>query len=95
MSEDVNRPSADSELQLIKRKLLTLSKDPNVKQRGKGKEPLCWFDVEELIWRIPNGFKSKNMEASLFLFALHTGSRAMTCDGVWWCDIQGYEYDES
>ena len=79
---------------LIKAKLKSLQLDPHIKKEGKGKEPLCWFDVLELIARIPDNLSSKDMEASLFLFALQTGSRACTCAPIIWGDISNYELDE-
>ena len=62
-----------------------------MRQAGSGKPPLCYFDVAELIQRIPDTLPSKEMEATLFLFALHTGARALTCEAVNVGDIQQLE----
>ena len=93
LQEDAGFDVDETERTLIKAKLKSLQLDPHVKKEGRGKEPLCWFDVLELIDRIPDNFGSKDMEASLFLFALQTGSRACTCGGVTWGDISNYEFD--
>ena len=95
LQQDAGYESDPTESAIIRGKLKSLQLDPRVKKEGKGKEPLCWFDVLELINRIPDSLGSKDMEASLFLFALQTGSRACTCGGVTWGDIMNYEYDES
>ena len=72
-----------------------LKHHPKVKKSGPGKPPLCTFDVEELIKRIPDSLSSKELEASLFLFALHTGSRALTCENVRLGDLEQLEVDNT
>ena len=72
-----------------------LKRNPTVKLKGTGKPPLCSFDLKELITRIPDSLPSKLLEASLFLFAHHTGSRALTCEAVKVGDIQQIEVDPS
>ena len=72
-----------------------LRRNPNVKQKGSGKPPLCSFDVQELVSRIPDTLPSKLSEASLFLFAHHTGSRALTCENILVKDIEQIELDDS
>ena len=95
LQQDAGFEADPAENAIIKSKLRSLQLDPHVKKEGKGKEPLCWFDVLELISRIPDSFGTKDMEASLFLFALQTGSRACTCGGITWGDIIHYEDDET
>ena len=95
LQQDAGFESDPTESAIIRAKLKSLQLDPHVKKEGKGKEPLCWFDVLELIKRIPDSFGSKDMEASLFLFALQTGSRACTCGAITWGDIINYEFDET
>ena len=95
LQQDAGFESDPTESAIIRAKLKSLQLDPHVKKEGKGKEPLCWFDVLELISRIPDSFGSKDMEASLFLFALQTGSRACTCGAITWGDIINYEFDET
>ena len=70
-----------------------LKHHPSVKKTGPGKPPLCSFDLSALITRIPQTLPTKALEASLFLFALHTGSRALTCENVLVGDIQQVEVD--
>ena len=94
LQQDAGLEADPTQSALIKAKLKSLQLDPHVKKEGKGKEPLCWFDVLELIARIPDNLRSKDMEASLFLFALQTGSRACTCAAITWGDISNYELDE-
>ena len=71
-----------------------LLRNPTVRKAGTGKPPLCTFDVAEIIRRTPDTISSKEMEASLFLFALHTGSRALTCEHILLADLQQLELDE-
>ena len=71
-----------------------LSHDHRVTQSGAGKPPLCSFDVAELIHRIPDGLSFKAADASLFLFALHTGARAITCEAITYDDLMYCETDE-
>ena len=73
---------------MIKKTLRALRSNPKVKLHGKGKEPLCSFDLAELISRIPDRLDTKLQEASLFLFALHSGARALTCSNLTWGDIK-------
>ena len=94
LQQDAGCEVDPAETAIIRAKLKSLQLDPHVKKEGRGKEPLCWFDVLELINRIPDSLITKDMEASLFLFALQTGSRACTCCGVTWGDITHYELDE-
>ena len=94
LQQDAGYEADPAETAVIRAKLKSLQLDPHVKKEGRGKEPLCWFDVLELISRIPDSLMTKDMEASLFLFALQTGSRACTCCGVTWGDITHYEFDE-
>ena len=79
----------------MKEQIKTLSHHPDVKKAGPGKPPLLAFDLAELITRIPDVLSFKAREASLFLFALHTGSRAITCENIHWKDIVHVEYDTS
>ncbi|KAH7832786.1 uncharacterized protein MONOS_14185 [Monocercomonoides exilis] len=67
---------------------MELRRDKSLKHRGEGKQPLVTFDVKFLIESIPDCFEGKAEEASLFLFALHVGARAITCGNVWLCDIR-------
>ena len=78
---------------LLKEEIKSLRHHPDVIKEGEGKPPLCYFDVAELVRRIPNNLSFKAEEASLFLFALHTGSRALTCEGIKYKDILFYERD--
>ena len=82
-------------LQSIKQALRMLNTNPRVKKKGRGKEPLCSFDVKELVSRIPLNYPSRYLDASLFLFALHTGSRALTCEGIRIGDIEAVEVDRT
>ncbi|KAH7817009.1 uncharacterized protein MONOS_13223 [Monocercomonoides exilis] len=75
----------DSEINGIVREL---KMNKSLKQRGEGKQPLVTFDMSYLIDSIPDYFADKASEASLFLFSLHTGARAVTCGGVRLCDIR-------
>ena len=77
----------------LKHVIKTLERNPHVKKAGPGKPPLLSFDVAELIKRIPDTLSFKAMEASLFLFALHTGSRAITCENIHYGDIVGITDD--
>lgn len=72
----------------ISQTFLELRYDPKVKLGGKGKDPLVHFDIAALISRIPDEFTSKAEEASLFLFSLHTGARAITCENITLGDIK-------
>ena len=71
----------------MKRTIRVLRTNPKVCIHGRGKQPLCSFDVAQLISRIPDRLSCKLKDASLFLFALHTGARALTCENVTWGDI--------
>ena len=61
---------------------------------NSGKAPALLSDVRYIINRIPNTRPLKNMEASLFLFAVNVGARALTCDGVRICDIRSVQPSE-
>ena len=74
-------------VQAMKRTIKSLRTNKRVVLHGRGKQPLCSFDVAELISRIPDTLESKLKDASLFLFALHTGARALTCEAITWGDI--------
>ena len=87
-----NNPRVSS---MLKEEIKNLRHNPNVTVEGEGKPPLCYFDVAELIRRIPNNLSFKAMEASLFLFALHTGSRALTCEAIRYRDIVFVEKDDT
>ena len=80
---------------LLKEEIKALRHNPDVIKEGEGKPPLCYFDVAELVRRMPNNVSFKAEEASLFLFALHTGSRALTCEGIKYKDILFYERDDT
>ena len=80
--------------QLLKEDFRTLRHNPDVIKEGEGKPPLCYCDVAELIRRLPVNMPFKECEASLFLFALHTGSRALTGEGVRYRDIIFAERDD-
>lgn len=69
------------------RTLNQLRHNKKVVQGGEGKEPLVYFDLQELITRIPNNLSVKAGDASLFLFSLHTGARAITCSNITYDDI--------
>eukprot|EP00770_Monocercomonoides_exilis_P016709 MONOS_16693.1-p1 / transcript=MONOS_16693.1 / gene=MONOS_16693 / organism=Monocercomonoides_exilis_PA203 / gene_product=unspecified product / transcript_product=unspecified product / location=Mono_scaffold02023:374-1689(-) / protein_length=438 / sequence_SO=supercontig / SO=protein_coding / is_pseudo=false len=75
----------NTELNLI---VNEMRRDKSLKQKGEGKEPLMTFDVKYLVQSIPDFFMSKAEECSLFLFALHTGARAITCGNVRLCDVR-------
>ena len=91
-----NKSDNDKQLALtISTTIKELRRNPKVKQKGSGKPPLCSFDVSELVSRIPDTLPSKTLEASLFLFAHHTGARALTCENVLVGDIQQLELDET
>ena len=64
-----------------------LTHHPDVVIEAEGKQPLCFFDVALLISRIPKNWPTRLQDASLFLFALHTGARAITCSAVRFADI--------
>ena len=72
---------------LMKQTIRNLRRHPKVKLHGTGHQPLCSFDVAEMVQRIPDTLDTKLQDVSLFLFALHTGARAMTCEAVRWADI--------
>lgn len=74
--------------------LRQLKHDKHVRRIGPSKEPLVYFDVAELISRIPDNLSTKASEASLFLFALHTGSRAITCLNITYGDIKFVQQHE-
>lgn len=78
---------------LLKEEIRSLRHNPSVIKEGEGKPPLCYFDVAELVKRIPDNLSFKAEEASLFLFALHTGSRALTCESIQYKDILFVEKD--
>lgn len=74
-------------VQAMKHTIKSLRTNKKVCIHGRGKQPLCSFDLATLISRIPNSMESKLEDASLFLFALHSGARALTCEGITWGDI--------
>ena len=92
---DATRSTDPRVFQLLKEEIRTLRHNPDVIKEGEGKPPLCYFDVAELIRRLPDNLSFKDCEASLFLFALHTGSRALTCEGVRYRDIIFAERDDA
>ena len=49
---------------------------------GQGKEPLIVPDVKRLIESTPEGLPTKAAESSLWLFALSTGARGVTCENI-------------
>lgn len=61
--------------------------DPKTKKPSKGMKPLILPDVQRMIQSIPDSDKRKAMWASLFLFAIATGSRASTCLAVTVTDL--------
>lgn len=46
--------------------------------RGKTKQPAISADVVRIVTCIPQGYRDREREASLFFTALETGARAMT-----------------
>ena len=47
-----------------------------------GKEPAIIYDVEHIIKTTPEGLNTKARETSLFLLAVSTGARAVTCANI-------------
>ncbi|KAH7815747.1 uncharacterized protein MONOS_16045 [Monocercomonoides exilis] len=81
---------ANREIQTAHMKMFNL----NIKTRGganmlvsKEKEPLIVGDLERIISSIPDWVVEKPREASLFIFALSTGSRSITCANIKLRDI--------
>ena len=73
---------------------MELGRNPAVPKAGVGKPPLSSFDVGELVKRTPDTISTKELEASLFRFALHTGSPALSCENILLGDLQQLEVDE-
>lgn len=61
------------------------------KKGGKGKAPMITADVERVVLSTPEKLKTNAAESSLWLLALHTGARAVTCSNVCLKDILGVE----
>ena len=70
-----------------------LYKDPQTKKPTKGMKPLVLADVEKMISHIPDSDARKSFWASLFLFALATGSRASTCLAITLRDLDWIRRD--
>ena len=64
-----------SVVQAMKRTIKSLRTNKKVCLHGRGKQPICSFDVAALISRIPESMESNLQDASLFLFALQSGPR--------------------
>ena len=71
----------------VRKLFIQIRKDPRTKKEGKGLEPLIASDVSLVIDAMHPDYPEKARIASLFLFALNTGARAITCAGVRICDI--------
>ena len=71
----------------IRKLFIQIRKDPRTKKEGNGLEPLIASDISLIIDSIHPGYSEKPRLASLFLFSLNTGARAITCSGVRICDI--------
>lgn len=67
-----------------------LYKDETVRQPSEGMTPITTDDMKIIIEKIPDIDPEKPRIASLFLFALSTGSRASTCSGVKLCHLIYY-----
>jgi hypothetical protein len=68
-----------------------LKSKSKVKQRlqdfTSGKDPITYRDVKHIIEAIPENLPGKPYDASLFLFALYTGSRGISCINILLKDI--------
>ncbi|KAH7825931.1 uncharacterized protein MONOS_9832 [Monocercomonoides exilis] len=74
-------------LQAMRDAMTCLRFNRNVLKKGKGKEPALIWDVQRIVQAIPHHLKSREMEISLFLVAVHTGARAVTLANVLYSDI--------
>ena len=63
----------------LRRVMIDIFHDPTNKKPGKGAEPCLLSDVKLIIESIPRKYQYREMMSSLFLFAVNTGARAITC----------------
>ena len=64
---------------IIRESLSEVRKSISIRVPVSTKEPCIIQDLERIISVIPDGWKGKHLEASLFLFAVNVGARALTC----------------
>lgn len=74
----------------MRSEIMSISKDKTVKQCSDGMTPLIVDDLRLIIERIPDIDPQKPKLASMFLFALSTGSRASTVAGIRLCHFKNY-----
>lgn len=74
----------------MKCEIEALYKNPKVKQSSEGMTPIIISDLKIIINNIPDIDPEKPKIASMFLFALSTGSRASTVRGVKLCHLLYY-----
>jgi len=79
----------------ITRALRQMNRSNNVKKETDGKEPLLYTDVNKIIKELPDWLYSKYFEASLYLFAVQTGARSITCSKVRLKDLNELLYDKN
>ena len=73
--------------QWISEAIKSIKRVENSDYEKKGKEPAILADVKRIIDFTPEGLPTKAAEASLWLVALCTGARAITCSNVQLRDI--------
>lgn len=78
-SEDINESIALA--------IRDVKRSPSQLKGPDGKAPATLSDVKIIIEKTPEGVPTKAAESSLWLFALTTGARAITCFNVQVCDI--------
>lgn len=71
----------------ISRALKDVKRHKKKDQVSQGKEPAITVDVRHIIESTPDGLPSKSAEASLWLCALSTGARGITCSNILLQDI--------
>ena len=73
------QPPSDEILRFIKRALQDIKKSKSYLGGKAGREPVIVPDIKRIIECTPDGLPTKAEEASLWLVALSTGARAVTC----------------
>jgi hypothetical protein len=69
------------------RALKDIKKKLNYVEGSQGMEPILYYDVELLVENMPKDLPTREEEISLYLFALYTGGRCVTCDNIYISDI--------
>lgn len=75
---------------LMKAEINSLYKNKNLKQPSDGMTPIIVSDMKLIIHCMPDYDPQKPKLASMFLFALSTGSRASTVAGIKLCNLLYY-----